>query len=68
MLIYPLGLIIVSLLWFFVRAYLEIPENTPLFQQGTFMFGDSFVAGLGALGALVITARIILAVWSLFKP
>ena len=67
MLGYPLGLIIVSLLWFFVRAYLEIPENTPLFQQGTFMFADSLVTGIGASGALVITLRIIIAAWSLFK-
>jgi len=67
MMVYPLGLVIVSLLWFFVRAYLEIPEDTPLFQEGTFMFGDSLVMGIGALGALVITVRMILAVWSLFK-
>jgi len=67
MMVYPLGLVIVSLLWFFVRAYLKIPEDTPLFKEGTFMFGDSLVMGIGALGALVITVRMILAVWSLFK-
>jgi hypothetical protein len=67
MLGYPLALIIVSLLWFLVRAYLEIPEDTPLFQQGTFMFADSLVTGIGALGALVITLRIIIAVWRLFR-
>jgi hypothetical protein len=47
---YGLAAVIVSLLWFFVRGYLEMPDDTPLFQEGIFSFGDRLAVILGIAG------------------
>jgi len=50
---YGLAAIIVSLLWFFVRGYLGMPDNTPLFQEGIFLFGDRLAVILGIAGVIL---------------
>jgi arginine exporter protein ArgO len=50
---YGLSAIIVSLIWFFVRGYLGMPSNTPLFQSGIFLFGDRLAVILGIAGVVL---------------
>jgi hypothetical protein len=50
---YGLAAVIVSLLWFFVRGYLRMPDNTPLFQEGIFLFGDRLAVILGIAGVIL---------------
>jgi hypothetical protein len=50
---YGLAAVIVSLLWFFVRGYLGMPHNTPLFQEGIFLFGDRLPVILGIAGVIL---------------
>jgi hypothetical protein len=50
---YGLAVVIVSLLWFFVRGYLGMPDNTPLFQEGIFLFGDRLAVILGIAGIIL---------------
>jgi len=50
---YGLSAIAVSLIWFFVRGYLGMPDNTPLFQEGIFLFGDRLAVILGIAGIIL---------------
>jgi arginine exporter protein ArgO len=50
---YGLSAIVVSLIWFFVRGYLGMPNNTPLFQEGIFLFGDRLAVILGIAGVIL---------------
>lgn len=50
---YGLAAVVVSLIWFFVRAYLGMPDNTPLFQEGIFLFGDRLAVILGIAGVIL---------------
>lgn len=55
----PLAALIVSLIWFWVRVYLGMPANTPIFHGGPFIFGDGLAMALGIGGVLFITRMII---------
>jgi len=50
---YGLSSIIVALIWFFVRAYLGMPGDTPLFQEGVFLFADRLAVFLGIAGIIL---------------
>jgi len=50
---YGLSAIVVSLIWFFVRGYLGMPGNTPLFHEGIFLFGDRLAVILGIAGIIL---------------
>ena len=50
---YGLAAVVVSLIWFFVRGYLGMPDNTPLFQEGIFLFGDRLAVILGIAGVIL---------------
>ena len=50
---YGLSAVIVSLLWFFVRGYLGMPDDTPLFQEGIFLFADRLAVILGIAGIIL---------------
>lgn len=50
---YGLSAVVVSLIWFFVRGYLGMPDNTPLFQEGIFSFGDRLAVILGIAGVIL---------------
>ena len=50
---YGLSAVVVSLIWFFVRGYLRMPDNTPLFQEGIFLFGDRLAVILGIAGVIL---------------
>jgi hypothetical protein len=50
---YGLSAIVVSLIWFFVRAYLGMPDDTPLFQEGIFLFADRLAVILGIAGVIL---------------
>jgi hypothetical protein len=56
---YGLSAIVVSLIWFFVRAYLGMPDNTPLFQEGIFSFGDRLAVILGIAGVILTIVGVI---------
>jgi len=56
---YGLAAVIVSLLWFFVRGYLGMPSNTPLFQEGIFLFGDRLAVVLGIAGVILAIIGVI---------
>ena len=50
---YGLAAVVVSLIWFFVRGYLGMPDNAPLFQEGIFLFGDRLAVILGIAGVIL---------------
>jgi len=50
---YGLSAVIVSLIWFFVRAYLGMPAGYALFQEGVFRFGDTLAVILGVGGIIL---------------
>jgi hypothetical protein len=50
---YGFAAIVVSIIWFFVRAYLRMPDATPLFQEGIFLFADRLAVILGIAGAIL---------------
>ena len=50
---YGLSAVVVSLIWFFVRAYLGMPGDTPLFQEGLFLFADRLAVILGIAGLIL---------------
>jgi len=50
---YGLAAVVASLLWFFVRGYLGMPDNIPLFQEGIFLFGDRLAVILGIAGVIL---------------
>jgi len=50
---YGLSAVAVSLIWFFVRGYLGMPDDTPLFQEGIFLFGDRLAVILGVAGLIL---------------
>ncbi len=50
----PLVCIIVSLIWFWVRVYLGMPAETPLFHDRYWIFGDGLAMALG-IGGVVFT-------------
>lgn len=50
---YGLAAVVVSLIWFFVRGYLGMPDNTPLFHEGIFLFGDRLAVILGIAGVIL---------------
>lgn len=50
---YGLAAVVVSLIWFFVRGYLRMPDDTPLFQEGIFLFGDRLAVILGIAGVIL---------------
>jgi len=56
---YGLAAVIVCLLWFFVRGYLRMPYNTPLFHEGIFLFGDRLAVILGIAGAILVVIGVI---------
>ncbi len=56
---YGLAAVIVSLLWFFVRGYLGMPGNTPLFQEGIFLFRDRLAVILGIAGVILAIIGVI---------
>ena len=56
---YGLAAVIVSLIWFFVRAYLGMPDNTPLFQEGIFLFADRAGVILGIAGVILAIIGVI---------
>jgi len=56
---YGLSAVIVSLIWFFVRGYLGMPDNTPLFQEGIFLFGDRLAVILGTAGVILVVIGLI---------
>jgi len=56
---YGLSAIVVSLIWFFVRGYLGMPNNTPLFQEGIFLFGDRVAVLLGIAGVILVVIGVI---------
>ena len=56
---YGLSAIVVSLIWFFVRGYLGMPDNTPLFQEGIFLFGDRLAVILGVAGVILTIIGVI---------
>ena len=50
---YGLSAVTVSLIWFFVRGYLGMPDDIPLFHEGIFLFGDRLAVVLGIAGAIL---------------
>ena len=50
---YGLSAVVVALIWFFVRAYLGMPGDTPLFQEGIFLFADRLAVILGIAGVIL---------------
>jgi len=60
---YGLAAVIVSLIWFFVRAYLEMPDGIPLFHEGIFLFADRLAVIVGIAGVILA----IIGVIQLFK-
>ena len=56
---YGLSAIVVSLIWFFVRAYLGMPDGTPLFQDGIFLFADRLAVILGIAGVVLAIIGVI---------
>lgn len=50
---YGLAAVVVSLIWFFVRGYLGMPDDTPLFHEGIFLFGDRLAVILGIAGIIL---------------
>lgn len=56
---YGLAAVIVSLLWFFVRAYLGMPDGTALFQEGIFLFADRLAVILGIAGVILAIIGVI---------
>jgi hypothetical protein len=56
---YGLAAVVVSLIWFFVRGYLGMPDNTPLFQEGIFLFGDRLAVILGIAGVILVVIGVI---------
>jgi len=56
---YGLAAVIVSLLWFFVRGYLGMPDDTPLFQEGIFLFADRLAVILGIAGVILAIIGVI---------
>ena len=50
---YGLSAVVVSLIWFFVRAYLGMPDGTALFQEGVFLFADRLAVILGIAGIIL---------------
>ena len=56
---YGLSAIVVSLIWFFVRAYLGMPDGIPLFQEGIFLFADRLAVILGIAGIILAAIGVI---------
>ena len=56
---YGLAGAVVALLWFFVRGYLGMPDDIPLFQEGIFLFGDRLAVILGIAGAILVVIGVI---------
>jgi len=56
---YGLAAVAVSLMWFFVRGWMNIPDDTPLFQEGVFLFADRLAVILGVAGIIVLVLSII---------
>lgn len=56
---YGLSAVIVSLIWFFVRGYLGMPDGTRLFQEGIFLFGDRLALILGIAGVILAIIGVI---------
>jgi hypothetical protein len=44
----------VSVIWFLVRRGLGIPDHTPLFHGGVFLFGDGLAAIVGVAGVILL--------------
>jgi len=56
---YGLAALVVSSIWFFVRTGMGIPDNTPLFHEGIFLFADRLAAILGIAGVVLLAIGII---------
>jgi len=51
---YGLAAVVVSIIWFLVRIGLGIPDNTPLFHEGIFLFADRLAVIVGIAGAILL--------------
>lgn len=51
---FPLACLVVALIWFWVRVYLCMPADIPLFHDRIWIFGDGLAMALG-VGGIVFT-------------
>lgn len=56
---YGFAALVVSLIWFFVRAYLNMPAGYALFQEGVFRFGDTLAVILGVGGIILFVIGVV---------
>lgn len=49
----PISCLIVALIWFWVRVSLGMPNETPLFYNRYWLFGDGLALALGIFGGIL---------------